>query len=147
MPRLLRFTYKSKKNCLLHRSNTSVRGYIREIHTTRATLGLLLAKAVPRDAATQPHLGLPPRLPIGVLHVSDTDTALDVHGRGSGVGLAVTSAAGSENGEAVARVDVDGVLAAQADCTATSAVSAYAQEVELCVCCNFSKTENEDDEL
>lgn len=78
-------------------------------------LGLLLAEAVAGNATSEPHLGLPPRLPVGVLHVSDTAASvvvatLDVSR--CRVGLAVSPTPGGEDGKAVARGHVDGVLAA-----------------------------------
>lgn len=69
------------------------------------------------NATSEPHLGLPPGLPVGVLHVS---AILDVHGR-SRVGRgAVAPAPGGEDGEAVARGHVDGVLAAEANRSAAA---------------------------
>lgn len=60
-------------------------------------------------AASESHLGLPPRFPIRVFLIVVAVT-LDVHG--CGVGLAVPPTPGGEDGEAVARAHVDGVLAA-----------------------------------
>lgn len=100
---------------------------------------------MPRNASPKTHLGLPPGLPVGVFQVpgttdADSNTAaaaaVYLHRERRRGGGAVPPAPRGEDGEAVARVDLDGVLAAQADRTpavvaAASATAAETQEVEL----------------
>lgn len=83
---------------------------------------------MPGNAATpEPHLGLPPRLSVRVLlHIScDSGACVRREGRG---GAAVPPPTRSEDGEAIARFNGNGLLAAEAD---RPAVGSDAQKVEL----------------